>query len=457
MHRYRDGFASEPAGMDPPRLAALAGTAAAPLPQAVEAAVRRSGERAEVLVCLCQLAAIALFGVLYLASDRQAMARMSIEPVPFTLAAYLALTLLRLRLALRGALRPPLLAASILLDVAVLMATIWSFHLQYGQPAAFVLKAPTLFYLFIIIALRALRFEPVWVIVSGAAGILGWAALVGLALADPASPGVTRDYVAYMTSARILIGAEIDKIVAIAVVSALLALAIHRARGLLRRAVAEGAAAAALSRFFAPEVAGRIAGAGLAPGQAESRDAVAMFVDLRGFTPLAERLAPPALLALLTEWRALVSGIVVAHGGSIDKFLGDGVLASFGAVSADPRAPALAMAAAEDLAEAARRWCAGADTARPAGIGIGIAAGPMVVGAIGDATRLEFTVLGDPVNVAAKLEKHAKAEAAPVVATAAVAGAARAAGWRPRLTVEARPARAVEGLARPLDLVAVGA
>ncbi len=349
-----------------------------------------------------------------------------------------------------------MLALSMVLDVAVLMVTIWSFHLQYGQPVAFVLKAPTFFYVFILVALRALRFEPGWVLFAGGAGILGWAVLVALALADAGMAGVTRDYVAYMNSAQVLVGAELDKITALAVVSLVLAVAIDRARALLRRAVAEGAAAAALARFFAPEVAGRIAGAGLAPGQAESREAVAMFVDLRGFTALAARLPPQALLALLTEWRALVSGIVGAHGGSVDKFLGDGVLVSFGALTPDPQAEAMALGAAEALVEAASRWRTGPGAVRPEGIGIGIAAGPMVVGAIGDETRLEFTVLGDPVNVAAKLEKHAKVEAAPVAMTAEVAAAARAQGWRPRLTLRDCPARAVEGLAAPADLVVLG-
>jgi class 3 adenylate cyclase len=181
-----------------------------------------------------------------------------------------------------------------------------------------------------------------------------------------------------------------------------------------------------------------------------------MFADLRGFTRLAARLPPQELLALLTEWRALVSGIVGAHGGSVDKFLGDGVLASFGALTPDPLAAAMALGAAEDLVEAASRLRAEPGAVRPEGIGIGIAAGPMVVGAIGDETRLEFTVLGDPVNVAAKLEKHAKAEAAPVVATAAVAASARAQGWRPRLAARDCPARAVEGLAAPADLVVLG-
>jgi len=98
----------------------------------------------------------------------------------------------------------------------LLFGLIWCFHIQYGQPPAFYLKAPTLLYVFIFIALRALRFEARYVLISGFAAAAGWLALVVYAAAfDPRGMAVTRNYVEYMTSARILWGAEIDKVIAI--------------------------------------------------------------------------------------------------------------------------------------------------------------------------------------------------------------------------------------------------
>jgi adenylate cyclase len=429
------------------------------LPPRAARAVAAAEAEAEVLVCLVQVAAIVMFAALYFSAERAFPPGVPFEPVPVTLAVYAVLTAIRLVLALTHRLTPPLLAASVVLDVAVLMVTIWSFHLQYGQDPAFVLKAPTLLYVFILIALRALRFEPVYVLLTGAAAALGWLAILAHAMAAGGMEIVTRDYVAYMTGARVLVGAEIDKIVSIGVVSAVLALAIVRARRVLVQASAGTIASAELARFFAPEVAQHIIGAERAvrPGDAELRHGAALMVDLRGFSALAATLDPPGLMRLLADYQAAVVPLIAARGGSIDKFLGDGILASFGAVRALPDAASRAMQALEDIAAAGVAWEAprrAAGLPAPA-IGAAAVAGPLVFGAIGDPARLEYTVLGDPVNLAAKLEKHTKAAGVAALATAATAEAARAQGWLPRLALVPIPAATVEGIAAPVDLVAL--
>ncbi len=174
-------------------------------PERVRAVIRDQQDRSEILVSCAQLAAAALFAILY------AVARMAegqadhvtlasaihffwsmvgadpetgwigplyrlldrIEFVFGALAIYTAATIARLALALRRRLRPWMLYGSAAMDMALLMAVIWSFHLKYGQPAAFYLKAPTFVYVFIFIALRALRFEARFVLFAGAMGALG--------------------------------------------------------------------------------------------------------------------------------------------------------------------------------------------------------------------------------------------------------------------------------------------
>ena len=173
---------------------------------------------------------------------------------------------------------------SVLADMALLTALIFSFHIKYAQPAAFYLKVPTLLYVFLFIALRALRFEARFVVLTGIAAAVGWVLLVLYVMSGyggPDNPG-THDFVEYMTSNTLLIHAEVDKVIAILVTTAVLALAIARARHLLVRAVSEGAAARDLERFFDPGVAARIRTAAMAvkAGEGELRDATILTVDL---------------------------------------------------------------------------------------------------------------------------------------------------------------------------------
>ena len=118
------------------------------------------------------------------------------------------------------------------------------------QPASFYLKAPTMVYVFIFIALRALRFEPRFIILSGAAAGVGWLILVLYVIwSVPEDMMITRNYITYLTSNAILIGTEVDKILSIAFVTFVLAVAIVRAQRVLNRAVLETTVAEDLSRF----------------------------------------------------------------------------------------------------------------------------------------------------------------------------------------------------------------
>jgi adenylate cyclase len=364
---------------------------------------------------------------------------------------------------------------SVVVDVAVLLLTIWSFHLQYGAPPALYLKATTLMYVFILIALRTLRFEPAMVILTGFAAATGWLLVVAYAVAHEQSCGsmdlmkalagadacgFTHMFPKYTTSHQILLGAELDKIISIFMVTAILAIALIRARKLLIRAATEHQAAAELSRFFAPEVAGRIRDTDveIAPGDAEVREAAILMTDLRGFTPLAEHLSPRAVMALLSDYQSRVVAAIAAEGGSVDKFMGDGILASFGAASPSERPAAQALRAADailDVLEAWRHERAAASLPAPA-VGLALTTGTVMFGAIGDASRLEYTVIGDPVNLAAKLEKHTKKEQVRALCPTSSYEQARQQGYRSSRRREQRAACHVEGVQAPIDLTVLG-
>jgi adenylate cyclase len=144
----------------------------------------------------------------------------------------------------------------------------------------------------------------------------------------------------------------------------------------------------------------------------EARRAAVLFVDLEGSTTLAEKRDPTEVVALLNRFFAIVVEVVAAHRGWVNKFEGDAALCVFGAPLADERASAEALAAARELFERVRaelpEICAG----------IGVSAGRVVAGNIGAARRFEYTVIGDPVNQAARLTELAKSRPERVLASA---------------------------------------
>lgn len=432
-------------------------TGTGPMPTRVAEAIRAQDARSEVLICLMQISAIVTFAILYALTPKAFPPDVPFEPVPWTLGLYALFTLVRLRLALRRKLDRWFLRLSVVVDIVVLMLTIWSFHLQYDAPAAIYLKAPTLMYVFILIALRALRLEAELVLLTGIAAAIGWLCLVGYAFAGEEAR-ITRSYVDYVTSAAILLGAEFDKMISILMVTAVLALALHRARCLLVAAVAEEQAASELARYFAPEVARQIrATDGLGADEGAMRDAAILITDLRGFTAATANLPPAAVIALIADYHALIVPLIQRHGGSIDKYLGDGILASFGAVAASDCYAADALRAAEAIVRAGRTWTAArvAIGAAAPEIVVAIATGSVLFGPIGHHSRREYTIIGEPVNLVAKLEKHTRAEAAPGLTTATTIELAHGQGFAPAGQLSRRGARAVPGLAAPVDLVAL--
>ena len=438
----------------------LAGGAAGALPAHVQRELDAQRRRNEILAGWIQASLVLVFAVFYGLSRKTFSEDTILRPVPWALGIYAAFTAWRLYLAYRGKLGHPMLMLSVVVDVAVLMVTIWSFHIQYGQPPAFYLKAPTLLYVFIFIALRALSLSPAYVMFAGAAAAGGWLALVGIAIAAPGGHELlTRDYVAYMTSVHILVGGEVDKIISILMVSALLAIAAARARSLLHRAVAEHAAAAQLARFFSPEIAATIVSSDeiLRPGRGRQIEAAAMFVDMRGFTRLASALPPHELIALLGEYQNIAVPVIQKNGGSITTYLGDGIMVTFGATRITQTYAADALRAAEQLLDALGDWARsrrGAGLPAP-GVGIGIQVGTVTCGAIGDESRLEYAVIGDPVNRAAKLQNHTKAEKVLALTTPYAVKAAVAQGYDGLRAGETRSACRVAGIDAPLDVVVI--
>jgi adenylate cyclase len=136
-----------------------------------------------------------------------------------------------------------------------------------------------------------------------------------------------------------------------------------------------------------------------------------LFADIRGFTRLAEHASPEHVVALLNEYFTTMSEIILTHGGTVDKFIGDGLMALFGAPHATPEDASGAIAAAIEMQQAVRQLSPRL-AARGLGeisVGIGLHTGEATVGYIGSERRSEYTAIGDTVNVSSRLEAQARA------------------------------------------------
>ncbi|HFD15786.1 MAG TPA: adenylate/guanylate cyclase domain-containing protein, partial [Rhodospirillales bacterium] len=148
----------------------------------------------------------------------------------------------------------------------------------------------------------------------------------------------------------------------------------------------------------------------LASGQGQEREIVVLFADLRGFTRLAESRLPYDTVFILNRYFRLMGEAITEAGGHLDKFIGDGIMALFGLEEEPREAARRALAAAVGMAEALARLNRelGETLAEPLRMGIGIHAGPAIVGEMGYGRATGLTAVGDTVNVASRLEAATK-------------------------------------------------
>lgn len=175
---------------------------------------------------------------------------------------------------------------------------------------------------------------------------------------------------------------------------------------------------ALFARYVSPDVVKEILdspdGAGLG---GHRRKITVLFSDIRGFTSISEKLPPEGVISLLSEYLSRVSDIIFHHGGTIDKFIGDAVMALYGAPLGRADDAARAIRTAIDMVRLTEELSASweARCGRPLRIGVGLNTGEAVVGNIGSELRADYTAIGDAVNVASRLEGLTKDLGASIV------------------------------------------
>lgn len=337
---------------------------------------------------------------------------------------------------------------------------------ETAWPIQMRLRFQEFLYLLLLLAGAALSYSPLNVLWTGFCIIVVWSVGFLLIYLRPDTLSFAEaiaglDPVTSETSLRIVLDPTFvgvsqlfNQLVLTAIMTGLLAAAVWRARRTLRRQSRAEVARADLARYVSPDVAdAMMAAPGHRFGEPATRHVAVLFADIVGFTGLSETLPPERVVALLTSFHTRTCDIVFRHGGTLDKFLGDGVMATFGALADDPDASRKALACAFEMQAEIDRWCAkrAERGASKVAVAVGVHCGSVVVGNVGAERRLEFTVIGDPVNVANRLERLTRELGCRIALSRECLDAA---GGPDPARFEAKGPIALRGRAEPIEVYA---
>jgi adenylate cyclase len=317
---------------------------------------------------------------------------------PFLLYEIVVLFVLRWRAANDTDFPKPARFANALIETSLPSVAIYVLS-QHMDPVLVFGFWPTMLY-FLFILLSTLRLDfwlSVWTGVVAA--VQQMALVLWLLPIDPSGEGPATS-VAYHASRSVML-------LVAGVVAGIVAGSLRRQ---FEKAVAAAAARDRVTNLFgqhvSPAVVDRLLATQTDP-PSEMREVCVLFLDIRGFTAMTRKRPPDQTVALLNDFFAEMIEIVDQHNGIINKFLGDGFLALFGAPLADPKAASNALAAARAMLAAVDAWNVKRPQT-PLRVGIGIHIGEAVTGTVGSPQRKEYTVIGDTVNLAARLEQLTK-------------------------------------------------
>ena len=330
-------------------------------------------------------------------------------------------------------------------------------------PVAIPFRYANFMFFFVLLMQMTFSFRPSLVLWTGACGIGAWTLAF---LWVRSHPGVITDGATRETSAATL-GAYFDpnylsvlkyqyEIVVFLLVSAGLAVLVWRSRGLVSERAEAERERGNLARYFSPKVVDVLAERDEPLGRGRRQAVGVLFADLVGFTTLAEDMSPEEVLALLRDFHGRMEDEVFRHGGCLEKFIGDALLATFGVPDVGPRDATDALACARGMLAALAAWNLEREARglAPLGMGIGLHYGQVVLGDIGSERSMAFATVGDPINVTSRLQALTRDLGATIVASGALVEAVdREAADLPLLKgLTPRGPRVLRGRDAPVEL-----
>lgn len=283
----------------------------------------------------------------------------------------------------------------------------------FDYPAQFALRYGPFIYFFVLLAGLAYVYQPRLVLWGGISAAASWAIGVGwlVGLSDTVldqSDQISVETILALNAQPTFIdlGIRAQEIAVFLIAAGLLALAVRRSRKIALRQAVLAREKENLGRYFPKKTAQMLAERSDPFSKPSEHEAAVLFADLVAFTTWSEKHTPGETIELLRDVHGLLADVVFRHNGTLDKFIGDGLMATFGTPEPSDADAANALAAMVEMFETFDRWKRDSVPGRGQDLRLAVGAhyGPVVVGNIGSKTRLEFAVLGDTVNVASRLE-----------------------------------------------------
>ena len=296
-------------------------------------------------------------------------------------------------------------------------------------PPQIALRFGTFVYFFVILAGLAYVYQPRLVLWGGISAAICWAIGVGTLLNLPESVwrspedlNIEAILVLFGDPNFIDLGVRVQEVIVFLIVAGLLALAVRRSRMIAVRQARLARERENLGRYFPQKTAQLLAERSDPFSTPREHDCAVLFADLVAFTNWSGKHTPRETIELLQKVHGLLAQIVFRNDGTLDKFIGDGLMATFGTPEPEEYDASNALTAMIEMVEEFEKLNLGGEV----GLAVGVHYGPVVIGNLGTEERLEFAVLGDTVNIASRLEAATRSVGCRALASSALIDRAEA-------------------------------